>query len=196
MGILKKDYKYKLVKNFLTKEEIAIGNRYLLLRHKKNTSNFDFQQSINLDSVFYSDSFTEVMLVNKLNKMEQETGLKLIPTYSFSRVYSYNADLKKHKDRPSCEVSVTVMWGSDGVSWPIIMDGTKCEMEPGDAVIYLGCELEHWRENFEGDWHAQSFLHYIDANGPYKDYAYDQRVFALSPEINYEEYLKNVEQKP
>lgn len=196
MGILKKDFKYKLVKNFFSKEEINIGSRYLLLRHKKNISNFDLLDINNLDTMFYSDAFTEVILVNKLKKMEQETGLKLIPTYSFSRVYSYNADLKKHKDRPSCEVSVTAMWGSDGVPWPIFMDGVKCEMQPGDAVIYLGCELEHWRENFEGDWHAQSFLHYVDANGPYKDCAYDRREFALSPEINYNEYLKNVKQKP
>jgi len=195
MGVLKKDFKYKIVKNFLSADEIALGEYYLLLKHKKNISNFDFVQSNNLDSYFHADNFTETILINKLNRMEKETGLKLIPTYSFSRVYSYNANLEKHKDRPSCEVSATIMWGSDGVSWSIFMDGTKCEMQPGDAVIYLGCEIEHWREPFEGDYHIQSFLHYVDANGSYKDYAYDKKIFALSPEINYKTYLKNVGQK-
>ena len=38
------------------------------------------------------------------------------------------------------------MIGSDGTKWPIYMDGTEMNMEPGDATIYLGCEIVHWRE--------------------------------------------------
>ena len=30
-------------------------------------------------------------------------------------------------------------------------------------MIYLGCELEHWREKFEGQYIVQTFLHYNDA---------------------------------
>lgn len=192
MGKLKTDFKFKLVKNFLSPEEISFGSYYLKLKHKWNVENFDFNQSDNCDTMFYTDAFCETILIKKLKKMQEETGLSLIPTYSFSRVYSYNADLKKHKDRESCEVSATIMWGSDGTPWPIFMDGHKCEMEPGDAVIYLGCELEHWRENFQGDWHAQTFIHYVDANGPYKNFAYDRRNFIYSPEITFEDFKKNV----
>ena len=104
-------------------------------------------------------------MVNKLDIMEKETGLKLMCTYAFWRMYTINADLKKHKDRPACEISATVMIGSDGTPWSIFMDGTEINMEPGDAAIYLGCEIEHWREKFTGDWHAQTFLHYVDKNG-------------------------------
>ena len=108
--------------------------------------------------------------------MEKETGLKLFPTYSFFRLYTLLSDLKKHSDRPSCEVSVTVMLGSDGTQWPIYMDGKPVDLNPGDACIYLGCELEHWREPFEGDWHLQTFLHYVDQNGPHTAYKYDGEV--------------------
>jgi hypothetical protein len=89
-------------------------------------------------------------------------------------MYTKFADLKKHKDRPSCEISVTVMIDSDGTNWPIFIDGTKIDLEPGDAAIYLGCEVEHWRETFDGDWHAQAFLHYVDQDGPNKDYKFDK----------------------
>lgn len=193
MGKLKTDFKYKVVKNFLSSEEVSLGVEYFKLKHKWNIDSFDTNQSDNCDSMFYTEPFGEIILLKKLKRVEEETGLSLIPTYSFTRFYSYNADLKKHKDRPSCEVSATVMWGSDGTPWPIFMDGHKCDMEPGDAVIYLGCELEHWRENFKGDWHAQTFIHYVDANGVYKDYAYDKRNFILSPEINFNTFKKNVE---
>lgn len=183
MGILKKDFKYKIVKNFLTPEEVKLGAYYLLLFHKKNLNSFDFDQNNNGDTMTYADTFSESVMMMKLDKMEKETGLKLFPTYSFSRVYTFNAELVPHKDRPSCEISVTVMWGSDGTKWPIYMEDTPCELEPGDAVIYLGCELNHYRKPFTGDWHAQSFLHYVDQNGPYKDFKYDKRNFQHDPII-------------
>ena len=33
----------------------------------------------------------------------------------------------------------------------------------------------HWREPFEGDWHAQAFLHYVNSKGPHKNLYRDQR---------------------
>jgi hypothetical protein len=108
--------------------------------------------------------------------MEKETGLELSPTYAFWRMYTKFADLKKHKDREACEISVTVMIGSDGTDWPIFIEGNKLNLKPGDAIIYLGCELEHWREEFMGDWHAQTFLHYVEKNGPFKNEFKDRRM--------------------
>jgi hypothetical protein len=92
-------------------------------------------------------------------------------------MYTINADLKKHTDRESCEISVTVMIGSDGTKWPIYMDGVELYLEPGAAAIYLCCEVEHWRDEFKGDWHAQTFLHYVDKNGLNKEWARDKRIF-------------------
>ena len=178
MGSIK-DLKYKVVKNFLTEEEIEICKTYSLLKHKNNNSNFDVIQNNNGDTFLYTDALSETMLLRKLNLMEKETGLKLYPTYSFMRVYSYNAELEKHTDRPSCEISVTIMYGSDGTPWPIYMGETSINLEPGDACIYLGCDIPHYRKPFEGDWHAQSFLHYVDKNGPYKDYKHDNRDITL-----------------
>ena len=51
--------------------------------------------------------------------------------------------------------------------------GKKINLKPGDGVIYQGCEVEHWREPYEGDYHAQVFLHYVDANGKYADHKGD-----------------------
>jgi hypothetical protein len=112
----------------------------------------------------------ESLLLTKLKKMQEECGLELNPTYAFARVYTYLATLDKHTDRPSCEISVTVMIGSSGETWPIYMDGKEFNLNPGDAAIYLGCEVEHWREEFQGDWHNQIFLHYVDKNGPLRKF--------------------------
>jgi hypothetical protein len=175
MGTIK-DFKYKLIKNFLTQEEIGLLNNYCRIKHRKNFNSFDFEQNDNGDSYFYADPLMESLMINKLDIMQKETGLELLCTYAFWRMYTVNADLKKHTDRESCEISVTVMIGSDGTSWPIYMNGNEINMEQGDAVIYLGCELEHWRDKFNGDWHAQTFLHYVDKNGSNKEWFKDKRI--------------------
>ena len=54
--------------------------------------------------------------------MKEKTGMDLIPTYSYARVYQHGAELKRHKDRPSCEISTTLNLGGD--PWPIFIDPT------------------------------------------------------------------------
>ena len=176
MGTLK-DFKYKVVKNFLSKEEINLLTDYCRIKHRINFNSFDFIQNKNGDSSFYGDPLMESLMVNKLELMQQVTKLELLPTYAYWRMYSMFADLKKHTDRPSCEISVTVMLGSDGTPWPIYMNGLEINMEPGDAAIYLGCEVEHWRDEFKGDWQAQAFLHYVNKKGLNVSQAYDKRAF-------------------
>ena len=136
----------------------------------------------------YADQVMETLLVKVLPVMAQETGLQLIPTYSYARLYKKGDILKRHKDRPSCEISTTIHLG--GNPWPIFIDGTgannvineeqnlikpnapegsKVLLEVGDMLVYSGCELEHWREPFEGEVCGQVFLHYNHVNGPFAE---------------------------
>ena len=136
----------------------------------------------------YADPVMETLLMKVLPKMQQETGLDLIPTYSYARLYKHGDILKRHKDRPSCEISTTIHLGGD--MWPIFIDGTgansvidernnihkpnapegtKVLLEVGDMLVYSGCELEHWREPFEGNVCGQVFLHYNHVNGPFAE---------------------------
>jgi predicted 2-oxoglutarate/Fe(II)-dependent dioxygenase YbiX len=132
-------------------------------------------------------------------EFEKVSNKKLFPTYSYARFYPPGEELKIHTDRPSCEISATLTLGFEGNVWPIYMadhDETKtCEkrigekdkefwlknitqinMEVGDAVLYRGQEKVHWREKYvEGQWQAQVFLHYVDANGPHAEWKYDKR---------------------
>jgi len=171
MGEIKKDFQFKVIKNFLTEAETLIAKKYFIMKHRLNQSAFDEY----IGSSWYGDCLAETFMLTKLKKMEAETGLELNPTYSYSRVYVRGADLKRHKDRDECEISVTVMVGSSGEEWPIYIDGHKVDLTPGDAAIYLGPKLMHWRNEFEGDWHAQMFLHYVNKNGPNKHRLCDGR---------------------
>tara|TARA_R110002020_G_scaffold180775_1_gene375398 strand:- start:576 stop:1160 length:585 start_codon:yes stop_codon:yes gene_type:complete len=130
----------------------------------------------------YADHVMETLLVKTLPVMKEKTGLNLLPTYSYARVYEKGSILEKHKDRPSCEISTTINLGGD--LWSIYVEGIKIDLNPGDMLIYAGCELEHWREPFEGSICGQVFLHYNHVDGPFaKTNLYDKRPLLGVPNI-------------
>ena len=137
----------------------------------------------------YGDPIFDTLLSLSLAKMEELTGKQLVPTYSYHRLYTTGTELKRHSDRPSCEISTTICLGYDVSNvdtnvypdwdWPMFIKEKSGEeipvhMKPGDMIIYRGCELEHWREPFWGKNHAQVFLHYNEKDGPY-NIPYDGR---------------------
>ena len=115
----------------------------------------------------YGDPVFDTLLMKVLPIMNRETGLEVVPTYSYARIYKKGDILHKHKDRPSCEISTTLNLGGD--PWPIFLEGKQVDLDIGDMLIYEGCKLEHWREAFEGENCGQVFLHYNDVNGQFKD---------------------------
>jgi hypothetical protein len=166
-----KTFKYKLIKNFLLKQELEILQKYCST--KLNYLWSDDSQSP-LAPCWYKDPLMDSFLELKIDKMEKETGLKLFKTYAYWRYYIFGSRLENHKDRPSCEISATVCIHKTD-NWPIHMNNNWIELEEGDAVIYLGCELTHGRKPFKGDGCAQVFFHYVDKNGPYTEYVNDKR---------------------
>ena len=121
------------------------------------------------------------LLVDLLPHFEKASGKRLYPTYSYARLYKTGEKLEIHTDRPACEISATITLGFDGKVWPIYMgdeggkNASKIEMNVGDAVLYRGMDKYHWRKKFKGEWQAQVFLHYVDADGPHKEWKFDKR---------------------
>jgi hypothetical protein len=145
---------------------VLLGSTYLP-KHNRDWGFWGDSQVPNAYS-HYGDIVMETILDLLTEKMEKETKLKLYPTYSWARLYGKGDILEKHKDRYSCEVSTTLNLGGD--MWPIYLTDTKgktikVKLNPSDMLIYSGCELEHWRDRFEGNECIQVFLHYNDATG-------------------------------
>jgi hypothetical protein len=114
----------------------------------------------------YSDIAMETLMLKCQPIMEKTTRLKLQPSYTYARIYKKGDVLKRHKDRFSCEISTTMNLGGD--KWDIYLEpsgkeemkGVKVSLNPGDMLVYRGCELEHWRNKFKGKKCIQVFLHY------------------------------------
>lgn len=129
--------------------------------------------------------------------LEGIIGEQLYPTYYFDRFYFPGQELKNHVDRPPCEISVSVNIRSNLEDpWPIWIKGCdtynddktdiikrgknySAILNPGDALLYKGCERPHWRDPMPGVrrnkirkffkkeelFYHQIFFHYVLANG-------------------------------
>ena len=220
-----KQNKYQVIKQAISYDLANFCFNYLLL--KRDAANFMYSNNIIADTGMwgtwkdaqvpgvyshYADPVMETLLMKVLPVMKEQTGLDLIPTYSYTRVYTKGSILWRHKDRPSCEISTTLNLG--GEMWPIYIDptgqnnilksqytnkgeecivkkgahpGNRVDLEPGDMLVYSGCELEHWRNEFIGDICAQVFLHYNHRNGPFAE----KNKFDNRPLLGIPSFVKN-----
>ena len=191
--------KYQVIKKALPYELANFIFNYFLL--KRDAVKYMYDNNIHSESGIlgtwgdtqipntyscYGDFVMDTLLMKMLPVMKQHTDLNLIPTYSYSRVYKNGDKLRRHKDRPSCEISTTIHLGGD--PWSIFIDptgsnnvideyqeihktnapnGVQILLEVGDMLVYSGCKLEHWREPFKGNVCGQVFLHYNHVDGPF-----------------------------
>jgi len=197
-----KKNKYTILKNVISKDVADMAYSYLLNKRKVARVLFDERYISPFTDYFgvwtdeqipntyshYADIMMETLLEKVKPTMEKHTGLKLSPTYSYARIYKNGDILARHKDRYSCEISTTLNLGGD--KWSIYLDptgkkgqaGIKVNLNPGDMLIYSGCELEHWREEFKGKDCGQVFLHYNKTNSKTaKANQFDKRPFIGLP---------------
>jgi hypothetical protein len=137
----------------------------------------------------YADPVFDGLLEYLRPTIEERSGLALHPTYSFFRLYRHGDVLKRHRDRPACEISVTLNIGqTPEESWPIYVEGNTGPYEallvPGDALLYRGIDYFHWREAYPGNRLVQVFLHYVDRYGPHVDQKFDRRRTLMRPAID------------
>lgn len=176
---------FQVVKNFLDQDFLDFIQHYFFVRISAGQSTTDDKQAP-LSHSFYGDPLMDTILDKSYKALGEIIGLNLLPTYTYTRLYGKNDELVIHRDRPSCEISATLSLAipkNEGIN-PIYFsqnedgsDAVEIILNPGDLCLYRGCDLYHWRPKFTNKWYLQSFLHFVDANGQYKDNLYDGRKF-------------------
>jgi len=192
-----KEKDYVIIKNLVSKEISTLSYEYIktkvsAINYKKTYDNTYYNQLWDGDfgdeqilKAFhkYGDPFFDTMMVLIHSNIENYLDLKLNYNYSYFRFYCEGDDMKEHIDRDSCEVSLTMCLGYDNsnvdvkkysnYNWPMWLghkdDDNKLPiaLEPGDALLYRGSKIPHFREKFIGLNHAQVFMHYNEKDGKY-----------------------------
>ena len=188
---------FTVIKKAISKEIANFLYKYFLLKRNVAKTLFDKRyispisqdwgtwsdQQVPKTYSHYGDVAMDTLLTEVKPKMEEAIGLKLYPAYTYARIYKKGDILHRHKDRFSCEISVTMNLGGD--NWSIYLEpsgevgkkGIKVDLKPGDMLVYSGCELEHWRNKFKGKECIQVFLHYNNRKTPgAKDNMFDKRL--------------------
>lgn len=143
----------------------------------------------------YADFAGESLLKRVQPLLESNTGVALYPTYSYLRLYKHGDTLKKHRDRPACEISATLCLGYvPDQPWPVWVESlgnpAAVSLLAGDMLIYRGMDIPHWREAYAGERLAQIFLHYVDQNGPHRDWKFDRRAALHTPPASRRDQLR------
>jgi hypothetical protein len=130
----------------------------------------------------YGPVLGEIYLRHCRARIEEVTGCPLIETYAFWRLYREGGALPKHRDRASCEVTVSIALGTepDDHRWGFGLTDLQGEtvslaLAPGSAIVIQGHRISHWRERLDAMQHKQLFLHYVHRDGAYAANAYDGR---------------------
>jgi hypothetical protein len=170
---------YVVVKQFLTRLMCDYINENIKLLEAASSFGYGDTQ---VEKAFSAASpiITETLLDVVTPFLSHQINCELYPTYSYLRIYMKGAVLEKHTDRNSCEVSATIPLSYDAPAiWPLFLETAgsviRAELEPGDALLYKGIDLPHWREPFEGERQVQVFLHYVRKDGEYSDFRFDKR---------------------
>lgn len=136
-------------------------------------------QAPNSPAMYNFKPFLE-LLCQKTSEVSALIEEPVLPTYTYARIYKNGEVLARHKDRPACEISLTLNIGGDSL-WDIGIQKPSEEevnltLKPGDAMLYLGCIADHWRDKpFIGQNYSQVFLHYVRSNGPHAWAYFDKR---------------------
>ena len=178
MNIQLEQNNFLFVPNFISQEQAQAFNQEFFILERDNGCVKD-QQAPSSPAIYNFKPFLELLCqkVSEVNTLVEEP---VLPTYTYARIYKKGEILTRHRDRPACEISLTLNIGGD-MPWSIGIqkptgEEVNLDLNIGDAMLYLGCVADHWRDtSFSGQNYSQVFLHYVRSNGPNAWAYFDKR---------------------
>lgn len=179
-----RNHGYAVIRGSIDSSSMAMLRDYALMQRQH--AGYYNKEPITRSLDRYADTMSESLLLELQPTVEQATGRKLYPSYSWLRIYYPGSELPRHIDRKSCEVSASLTIGFDSdEQWPLwVQSGGEdiaVELAPGDLLVYAGSDVPHWREKFAGRYWIQVFLHYVDQQGDQTAYRFDGRTAIGAP---------------
>lgn len=158
---------------------------YMMLQLRRHRGEGKRDDHVPTALSFWGDSTLDAFHLGVLPAVEAIAGGPLVPTYCYARLYAQGDTLNRHHDREACEIVTTVHLGGHGLTPPPICfaTGDVVKQRPGDAVVFHGQAIDHWRDTFRGDYFGQIFMNFVRADGPHRGQGLDGRARAFPEEL-------------
>ena len=159
---------YVVLKNLVPTADLSRLYQYTL--ENMGRGNLDDGQVPGSPS-FYQDREVVKLQKKLLPALEAAIDMQLLPVFSYHRVYRKGAILRAHKDSSRAEISASINLGQRGEPWDLWLldyeeNPHKVTLAPGDALLYNGLNLCHWRGKLTAsDFVSQIMFHFVDKNG-------------------------------
>lgn len=174
------DNNYLVIPNFISQGDIDFMVDEIAETERLGLLELDNMNPVeNSISAMNSVCATE-LLCQKSPEVSQILDEIVLPTYSFTRIYKNNGILKRHTDRGACEISLTLHLKGDkpwsfGIENKTTGEDSFIDLNPGDAIMYLGCVAPHFRKGrYNGRSYMQVFLHYVRSRGSLNQCLFDR----------------------
>ncbi len=180
---------YVVIRGLVAGDRVAQLRDHLATRAAAGTLRMSGDDLVPGTPSVYGDAQLDALMNDIKPLIEAHTGLSLFPTYSYARIYKNGDAMEAHRDRPACQVSISLNLGQEpDAPWALNIGepGFAALLHPGDVLLYKGMEQTHWRDAYEGTRLFQVFVHYVDANGPHAGEKFDGRASlgnAFKPEM-------------
>lgn len=171
---------YKVIKGYVSPRKAkALAKDFIeYTANNQIQTAFEFEGLVRNANDRYNYPTHLNILSRKTADISKILGADVNPAYTYTRVYGTGGVLEKHKDRKSCEVSLSIHLNGDK-PWAFCIENLEGEeveviLEPGDAILYDAPNANHWRNGeYEGEAYCQTFHHYVYVDGEFTDYAFD-----------------------
>jgi hypothetical protein len=178
---------YVIIKNFIEQDFVEFIQDYFSM--KINSDNYDkCKNNYENNYCWYGDHLTETILQNSCESLGSIIKKQIIPTYSFTSFRMKGDISKKYEYKESHEISSILTLGTSESNSRIIYltkdkqnfnpsNSIQLSLDPGDLCMYNGHDLHYWEPKLENTWSLQVFFYFVDNNGPYKNFIYDNRSY-------------------
>lgn len=166
-----KKEKYAALREILPAAQLAAIRRYFEQLLTEGFMLFNDRQ-VELRHGIYNDALSIYFHEQLAPLVSRLVGETVKPSYVYSAIYVEDAILKPHVDRPQCEFTMSLQIGYDPVQtdatpWALCLDDASEKrvetfLANGDALVYKGCELIHYREAlFKNHRSTSIFFHFV-----------------------------------
>jgi hypothetical protein len=121
--------------------------------------------------IAYDEPVARFLLDQLTRSVSDFAGALLEPSYTYVSIYQGGADLPEHTDRDACEYTLSLCFEASPewpgqAPWPLFVrtpsQVVALPLELGQAVLFRGRRLSHWREPLpEGHTYGSILFHYV-----------------------------------